>query len=54
MLSIKKVRKAAAARAQAMKSQKKIVLDLKLTFLDSAVKNGGVNYIPSDTDTDNE
>src|SRR6266508_5565560 len=66
MLSIKKVRKAAAARARASKSQKKIVLDLELNFPDSAIQveqseefectgwTGGVNYVPSDTDTDTD
>jgi len=66
MLSTKKVRKAAAARARASKSQKKIVSDAELTFPDSlpdsAIKQseefectgwtGGVNYVLSDTDMD--
>src|SRR5258705_8983225 len=66
MLSTKKVRKAAAARAWASKSQKKIVSDSELTFPDSAIQveqsekfectgwTGGANYVPSDTDTNTD
>ena len=56
------MRKAAAARARASKSQKKIVSDAELTFPDSAIEQseefectgwtGGVNYVLSDTDMD--
>jgi len=66
MLSTKKMRKAAAARARAVKSQKKMVPDLELTFPNSAIEQlesedfectgwtGGVNNVSSDTDTDDE